>query len=239
MKQVIYAVGSVVGRVPMLICLCLIGAVFTSDSQAQTFKIDNDHTSLVFAVSHSGLSYTYGRFNKCSGQITLNEKEDGQDFVFTIDTGSIDTNNLLRDEYLKGKEFFDAGAFPKIEFRSSKLTNDGDDFTAEGTLTMHGVKKDITIQLTKIGIGKGWRGKTRAGFFSKFSVKRSDYGINSLPTIVGDEVALTLSFEGVLNTDQQGADRQIADPQKKTKTKVEGSSQSAAGEPDEFGILEQ
>jgi len=175
------------------------------------------------------LSYAYGRFNKCSGQITIGEREDDQSLLFKIDAKSIDTNNPLRDDHLKGPDFFDVQAFPEIEFRSGKLTNDGDEFTAEGTLEMHGVKKDFTIQLTKIGIGKGPRGKTRVGFFSKFSVKRSDFGIKTLPTIIGNEIAITLSFEGILQPAEDG----------KSKVRIGRILQKNAGPQEEFGILEE
>lgn len=228
MTQIFYATSLTIGRVRSLVCL-LICATFASTGQAQTFELDNEHTSLVFAVSHSGLSYTYGRFNKCSGQITIGEEEEDQSFLFTIDAKSIDTNSRLRDDHLKGPEFFDVRAFPKIEFRSVKLSNEGDDFTAEGTLEMHGAKKDITIQMTKIGIGKGPRGKTRVGFFSKFSVKRSDFDIRSLPTIIGDQIAITLSFEGVL----------IPKKREQSEVEIEGSLRQGGSLQEEFGVLEQ
>jgi|GEM_PF-184523 len=192
----------------ILVCL-LISVTFAEYGQSQTFEIDNDHTSLVFAVSHSGLSYTYGRFNKCSGLITIGESEKNPTFTFTIDAGSIDTNNQLRDDHLKGPDFFDIQAFPKIEFRSVELSNEGDNFTAKGTLDLHGVEKDLTIQLTKIGVGKGPRGKTRVGFFSKFSVKRSDHGIKSLPSIIGNEIAITLSFEGILKKNRDDSEVKV------------------------------
>lgn len=227
MTKFFHAFGPTLGPLRTLVCL-LICVTFASNGRAQTFEIDNDHTSLVFAVSHSGLSYAYGRFNKCSGQITTGEQEEDQAFLFTIDTKSIDTNNRLRDDHLKGPDFFDVQAFPKIEFRSAKLSSDGDDFTAEGTLEMHGVKKDMTIKMTKIGIGKGPRGKTRIGFFSKFSVKRSDFGIRSLPTIIGDEIAITLSFEGILKPQKRG----------QLGAEVEGSLRKTGGGQESFGILE-
>ena len=86
-------------------------------------------------------------------------------------------------------------------------------FEADGVLEIHGTEKDITIKLTKIGVGKGPRGKTRAGFFSKFSVKRSDFGIKTLPTVIGDQIAITLSFEAVLkpNDDNVKANREAND----------------------------
>lgn len=228
MKQFFYSTGPLLGRIRILICL-LACITFTSTGHAQTFEVDNDHTSLVFAVSHSGLSYIYGRFNKCSGQITLGKTEENQSFIFTVDAGSIDTNNQLRDEYLKGEKFFDVRTFSKIEFRCTKLSSDnGGDLIAQGVIEMHGVKQDITIQLTKIGIGKGTRGETRAGFFSKFSVKRDDFGLRALPKIIGNEIAITLSFEGILKPEKA----------KQSKPEVESGSQRAVDWQEEFGILE-
>jgi polyisoprenoid-binding protein YceI len=227
MLQHFLSVGTSVGRVRTLVCLLIVFALAPA-GQAQTFEIDNDHTSLVFAVSHSGLSYTYGRFNKCSGQISIGKTEKDQSFLFSIDAKSIDTNNPLRDDHLKGPDFFDVLAFPEIEFRSARLSNDGDDFTAEGTLTLHGIKKDVTIKMTKIGIGKGPRGKTRVGFFSKFSVKRSDFGITSLPTIIGNEIAITLSFEAILKAQKPGG----------SAVKTESGPLDAGGLQEEFGVLE-
>jgi polyisoprenoid-binding protein YceI len=168
-----------------------------SPVQSQTFNIDVDHTSLVFAVSHSGLSYTYGRFNQCSGQITVDETAENQSFEFTILSNSIDTNNLLRDDHLRGPDFFDVKAFPKITFQSKTMAKVDKNYTAQGILKMHGVEQEIEIKLTEIGRSMGPRGKSRIGFFSKFSIERSEFGMKALPKIVGDQIAITLSFEGV------------------------------------------
>ena len=98
-------------------------AVIADRGHAETYVIDNDHTSLVFAVSHSGLSYTYGRFNQCAGEISIGETDEDQSFAFSVDAASIDTNNQLRDDHLKGPDFFDVQAFPEIKFRSTKLSS--------------------------------------------------------------------------------------------------------------------
>lgn len=215
-----------ISQASILPCWLLLAffVVFTSFGltgriNAQTFEIDNDHTSLVFAVSHSGLSYTYGRFNKCSGRVTVSDVMDDQAFSFTVDADSIDTNNRLRDDHLKGPDFFDVQAFPEIKFRSARVSNVEDTYIAEGVLDMHGVKKNITIELTKIGTGKGPRGETRIGFFSKFTVKRSNFGIKSLPTIIGDQIAITLSFEGILRP-QKNAETGKLQPQHDSKSQT-------------------
>lgn len=187
-----------------LLCIGVWLTMF-QQGQSQTFEIDIDHTSLVFAVSHSGLSYTYGRFNQCAGRIKVDVDPKKQFFELTIDSDSIDTNNGLRDDHLRGPDFFDTQAFPEITFRSTSLTKDANIYTATGVLKMHGVEKQIELKLTEIGRGMGPRGKPRIGFFSKFSVKRSDFGIKSFSTIVGNQIAITLSFEGI----------QMAEPNKK------------------------
>ena len=196
-------------------------------AQGQTYEIDNDHTSLVFAVSHSGLSYTYGRFNKCVGDITVAERSEDQSFNFTIATNSIDTNNLLRDDHLKGRDFFNAEVFPKIEFQSVEMTSEEDVYTAKGVLKMRGVEKDFSMKLTKIGIGAGPRGDSRIGFFSKFTIQRSDFGIKTLPKIIGDQIAITLSFEGVLKPKPKSEDEKMEQAPVNTADAKERSDDSS------------
>ena len=160
-----------------------------------TFNVDNAHTAVVFSVSHAGYSYTYGRFNKCGGKFVL----DGANsrFDLAIDVASLDTNEAARDEHLRGPEFFDIKQFPSITFRSTSVDQDGDSFNITGNLTMHGVTRQVTLPMKKLGEGQGPNGAYRAGFMSQFQIKRSDFGINGWLGPVGDEVALSVSFEGI------------------------------------------
>jgi len=168
-------------------------------STAQYFEVDNEHSSILFAVSHAGLSYTYGRFEKCSGQILLNEDLNDTYFRFEIDVASINTNSRLRDDHLRGSEFFDVKKFPKITFTSTdvKLDEATNKYVVTGTMSMHGVQREVKMPITMIGVGKGPMGKTRGGFITKFTVQRSDFAIDSLPKVIGDQIAITFSFEGV------------------------------------------
>lgn len=169
-------------------------------STTQYFELDNDHTSLLFAVSHAGLSYTYGRFEKCSGQVLIKEKANESYFRFEIDVSTINTNNRLRDDHLLGHEFFDAKEFPKITFTSTEVKRDGasKNYVVTGMMSMHGVDRKVEMPITMIGVGKGPMGKTRGGFVTKFALQRSDFGIGSMAKVIGDQIAVTFSFEGVL-----------------------------------------
>ena len=190
----------------------LLGLVLTSaQATAQdTWDVDNSHTSIVFAVSHMGLSYTYGRFNECAGTIVLNDDAPGSStFDFEISVDSIDTNQAARDEHLKGPDFFDAEQFPTINFKSLNVTKElvpYDEagiqkiktmYTAVGDMTMRGETRDFSIPLQLIAIGRGPQGKERCGFHSKFVVKRSDFGMDTMSNMIGDQIAVTFSFEAI------------------------------------------
>ena len=69
-------------------------------------------------------------------------------------------------------------------------------FDVTGDLTLHGVTKSITVPLEFIGAADTKMG-SRAGYEAHFNVKRSDYGMDKMVGMIGDDVYLTVSFEGV------------------------------------------
>ena len=171
--------------------------------RADDFAIDNSHTSVIFGVSHLGYSITYGRFNNVSGAFTLDAKgPEASTFQVAIDVASIDTNDAKRDDHLKGPDFFNAGEFPVISFKSTKVapkkTETGIALEVTGDLTMHGVTKPITLELQKLGEGPGPTGQDfRTGFSGQAKLKRSDFGMTGMVGPIGDEVAITISIEGI------------------------------------------
>ena len=77
------------------------------------------------------------------------------------------------------------------------MEQDGDSYNITGNLTMHGVTRQVTLPMKKLGEGKGPYGAFRTGFMSQFQIKRSDFGMDGMLPAVGDEVALSVSFEGI------------------------------------------
>jgi len=69
----------------------------------------------------------------------------------TLDTESVTTGNGLRDKEIKSKNFFDVKQFPNIEFVSSKVTPGPDPtkFVMEGTMTMRGISKPVTVMIVE------------------------------------------------------------------------------------------
>ena len=162
------------------------------------YKLDNTHSSIVFAVSHFGLSYTYGRFNKFGGSFALDGGElTTAGFSFTIDAKSIDTNNDERDKHLRGTDFFNTDQFPEIKFVTTGFTKEDGVYQIKGDLTMLGQTRAIKMPVQLVGIGKGPFGAQRAGFFTKFSLKRDEFGMDKMAGQIGNNIAVTFSFEGV------------------------------------------
>jgi polyisoprenoid-binding protein YceI len=169
---------------------------------ADDFALDQAHASIIFGISHMGLSYTYGRFNKMAGEFSLDAADPAKStFKLTIDAASIDTANAARDKHLNSGDFLNTGEFPLITFESTKVATrevEGKTvYDVTGNFTMHGVTKEITIALTLLGQGAGPQGDQRAGFMCDTKLMRSTYGMDKMLPAIGDEVAITISFEGI------------------------------------------
>ncbi len=169
-----------------------------------TWQLDNEHTSLVCAVSHYGLSFIYGRFNTCSGSVEMNfEAPNNSTFRFQIDPDSVDTNDMARDMGIRGQNCLESGTYSSITFQSLSVeSKDREEagktkrtFLVTGNLTIHGITKQLTIPVELLAMGNGPDGELRCGFMSRFAIRRSEFGLDALSDSVGDNVAVTFCFQ--------------------------------------------
>jgi polyisoprenoid-binding protein YceI len=171
---------------------------------ADTYVIDKGHSAVEFQVRHFA-SKVHGRFSDFEGAIQADAgKPEASSVTFTIKTASIDTNNGNRDNDLRSPNFFDAAKFPEITFKSSKMASTGkDQYAVTGTLTMHGVSKEVTLPVTHLGSMKDPRGNERASFELNTKLNRKDYGIDWNKTLdtgglmLSDDVDVTIDLETV------------------------------------------
>ena len=167
-------------------------------ASADTFKIDPVHSSILFSVTHLGVSNLYGRFNDVSGTVTFDQADPSKSSVnLTIPIESVDTRVAKRDQQLKGPDFFNAKQFPVMTFKSTKVEGSGDAYKVAGDFTLHGVTKPLTFEVKKGGEGEGEKGEIRGGGEARFTIKRSDYGMTFMQGPVGDEINVIVSLEGV------------------------------------------
>jgi polyisoprenoid-binding protein YceI len=157
------------------------------------YKIDPAHSYAIFRITHLGVGANYGAFEKLGG--TFEQTDDGLKVEATIDVESINTFNEARDKHLKGPDFFNAKQFPQMTFKSTAAKKNETGYEVTGDLTIKGTTKSITVDLKKVGEGKGMQGEARVGYETMFTINRLDYGITWNPGAVGNDVAITVAFE--------------------------------------------
>ena len=164
-----------------------------------SYKLDAAHSVVVFAAKHAGLSYTYGRFNKVDGAITIGDDAAKSSVELEIDAASIFTANKKRDDHLKNADFLNVKQFPKITFKSKEVKDSGGGkYDVTGDLTLHGVTKPVTVTMEHVGAGEFPMDKSfRTGFEGNVTIKRSDFEMKNMMEAVGDEIRLIISVEGV------------------------------------------
>lgn len=176
-------------------CLTL-AVMFVSRASAETYNVDPVHSSIVFKSKHLDTSYVFGRFNDFSGTVNVDTDPTKMSFDVSAKVESIDTGNAKRDTHLKSPDFFSAKEFPTISFKSTSIKSAGDNkFEVTGNMTLHGVTKPLTVTMEKVGQSSTPQFGDRAGFFTMFTVKRSDFGMSGMQPMIGDDVELAVAFE--------------------------------------------
>jgi polyisoprenoid-binding protein YceI len=171
---------------------------------ADTYTIDKNHSDVSFQIRHFA-SKVRGRFTDFDGTILADtSKPEASSVAFRIKTTSIDTSVADRDKDLRSSNFFDAEKYPEITFKSTKIVPAGKDkFDVTGTLTIHGVSKEITIPVVYLGSVKDPWGNERASFELSTKLNRKDYGINWNKALdqggfmLGDDVDVTIALETI------------------------------------------
>lgn len=186
-----------------LVVLMLTAGLFLNPvfAGAEEYTIDakNAHAFIQFKIRHLGFSWVLGRFNNFEGSFTYDEKAPEDSSVkVVVDAASIDTNNAKRDKHLRSKDFFEVDKYPKAEFVSRSFEPTGDKTAVlKGELTMHGVTRPVTIDVTELGSGADPWGGFRRGFEGTTTLKLADYNINFDLGPAAKEVDLYLSLEGI------------------------------------------
>jgi polyisoprenoid-binding protein YceI len=164
--------------------------------------IDRSHSEVAFQVRHL-LSKVRGRFNDFSGLIEFDQEHPERSRVdVRIQAASIDTAEPDRDKHLRSADFFDVEKYPALAFVSTSVTpRGGNTYDVAGSLTIHGVTRQVVLPASFLGTATDPWGNARSGFEAELTLNRKDFGLTwnaALETggfLVGDEVKVTLSIQ--------------------------------------------
>ncbi len=182
--------------------LVVIALLIATTTWAVTTLWNNDkaHSQLGFTVTHLGISDVSGTFNDFDVKISGNQA-DFSDAVFELNANvaSIDTRIEARNNHLLSADFFDAEKFPAITFKSTSIKSNGKNkYKVTGPLTMHGVTKNVTMDVVYRGnTTNPMSNQLTAGFQLTGTLKRSDFGIGEKfpAAVVSDEVIIKADGE--------------------------------------------
>ena len=164
-----------------------------------TWSADVAHSNMGFKVSHKAISNTIGDFRDFDLVVTTpNDNFEDAKIKMVIETASINTANSSRDEHLRSEDFFDAERYPQIIFTSSSITAKNDNtYDVKGTLNMHGVEKELILNMTHNGSTTSRSGSELAGLYFSTIFKRSDFkiGVDMPNTVVADDILLNAEIE--------------------------------------------
>ncbi len=168
-----------------------------------TWTLDPMHSKVEFSVKHLMISKVRGTFDVVDATVVTAENPADSSVEATIDVSSVNTGQADRDNHLRTNDFFKVDEFPTMTFRSTKVSNDGDDFTVEGELTLRGVTKPVTLTGEFGGVIDA-QGATKAGLTATTTINRLDFGVNWNAAIeaggmtLGDKVSITLDLQFAL-----------------------------------------
>jgi polyisoprenoid-binding protein YceI len=169
-----------------------------ADAPAGAYVLDRGHANLTAKVSHMGLSFYTMRFDRFDARYDYDPGSPAASQIrVTIDATSLDVGDAAIGKQF-AREFLGADRYPQATFVSAgvRQTGPGRGLLA-GDLTLNGITRPVTLDVAFNGSSPAFMGigGYRMGFSATGDVKRSDFGLTSWESLVGDTVHLLIEVE--------------------------------------------
>jgi len=151
------------------------------------YKPVEQGSGLIFTIKNLGFDVT-GTFGGFSGMIDFDPHNlTAAKFDVTLDAATINTDNSLRDEHLKGDSFFDVKKFPRIQLISDKVVANGkaDAYKFTGQLIIKGISRPVAFPFIATPVTDGYV------FKGGFKMNRKDFKVGGTST-VSDELSVVI-----------------------------------------------
>ncbi len=164
---------------------------------------DDAHSQLSFTVTHLGIADVSGTINDFDATIRSTQA-DFSDAVFELKArvASLDTRVEARDNHLRSADFFAVEDYPFIHFKSKSMVKTGEGaYKLAGDLTLHGITREITVDLVYKGkVENPMNKKTTVGFQVNAVINRADFNVGNgfPPPMISNEVRIKADGEFTL-----------------------------------------
>ena len=179
--------------------LLLLSCTALGFGQSAVWHLDPAHSAAQFSVRHMGISTVRGTFTKVNGTVNYDPANPSKTMMdVSIDATSVDSRVEMRDNDLRSDHFLDVAKFPVITFVSKGVEAAGEGkLKVPGDLTIHGVTKPVILDVDgpSAPVKNPMGGGSRMGASASTTIKRSDFGMNMMQGMVGDDIAITIDVE--------------------------------------------
>ena len=167
--------------------LSLLFMLFTAKA-LEPYKPVDAGSSIQFKIKNFGIEVG-GSFTGLQGTIKFDPANVGQSaFDVSVDANTVNTDNSMRDNHLRGDTYFDVKNYPRIHFVSTRISPSGKagTYIVAGNLTIKNQTKSLSFPFTATTAGDGYI------FKGTFTINRRDFGIGGL-SIISDNLDVLLN----------------------------------------------
>jgi polyisoprenoid-binding protein YceI len=159
-------------------CGALAGAAAAAPA---TYEIDPQHTYPSFEADHmGGMSVWRGKINSSAGKIVLDKQAGTGTVDVTMDMKTIDFGINELNAHAQTADIFDVAKYPTATYtgKLAKFQN-GAPTEVDGTLTLHGVSKPVTLKINSFQCkDHPMKKKEFCGADASATLNRDDFGVD-------------------------------------------------------------
>ena len=138
---------------------------------AASYTSDAQQSRLEFVGIQAGAEFK-GVFHKFSAAVDFAPDALGDSKIdVQIDMNSVDSLDKDRDSTIRGKDIFDVAHNPTAHYVTRSISKTASGYSAVGSLTLHGVTKDVPIEFQFVAAAPG------AKLSGSAKLNRLDFGV--------------------------------------------------------------
>ncbi len=140
--------------------------------------LSGSNTDVELEVEHLGLRLFGADFHALEGDFSLGRETGGAELRVLVEVSSIDTHSGYWNRELRSATWLDTEHYPTMSYRSTAITREGPNRArVEGELTLHGVTRPLTLEITDIDCPAAQSEAGGCRFRGRGQIRRSDFGL--------------------------------------------------------------